>query len=66
MLYEVITDGKTHLGMFHDILQLLRDRILVHGYRNTAQGLGGAHGPVQSRPIVTDDGDLVAALEALA
>jgi hypothetical protein len=39
-------------------------RILVQGHRHAAQHLRRAHRPVKARPVVTDDRQVVAALEA--
>ena len=50
--------------MIDDELQLVGHRILVHGHGDTAQGLGRAHGSIETWTVVTDDGDLVTALES--
>ena len=50
--------------MIDHVLQLVGHRILVHGHGNTAKGLGCAHGSIETRAVVTDNGDLVTALES--
>jgi hypothetical protein len=47
-----------------DVLHLLLDGVLVQRHRHAPERLGGEHGPVELRPVVADDGDLVAATEA--
>ncbi len=63
-LLLILADSETHLGVIDHELQLLGDPVLVHGYRHPAERLGGAHGGVKTRTVVTDDGYLVAALKS--
>ena len=48
--------GQRHLG---------GRRVLVERHRDAAQALRGAHRPVEARPVVADDREVLAALEAL-
>ena len=63
-LLLVLDDGELDLGVLQHKQQFLRHRVLVHGHRHAAQALRRGHGPIQPRPVVADDREVVAALEA--
>ena len=63
-LLLVLDHREPRLRVVHDVLHLLLDRVLVERHGHAAEGLGGQHRPVERRPIVADDGGLVAAREA--
>ena len=63
-LFLVLDHGEADLGMVEDESHLLGDRVLVQRHRHRAQRLGRGHGPIQPRPVVADNGDLVARLQA--
>ena len=58
--------GHDHraLGVVPDERELLGDRVLIDGHRHPAQALGSDLGPVEPRPVVADDRQPLAALEA--
>src|SRR5262249_7897909 len=61
----LVRDGREEeLGVVDDVLELLLDRIRIERGRPPAERLGGEHRPVELRPVVADDSDLVAADEA--
>jgi hypothetical protein len=62
-LFLVLGEGKPHLGMVEDVGQLLGDRILVDRDRHPAQSLRRGNRPIEPRPVVADDRQLVAAPE---
>jgi len=62
-LLLVLDDGELDPGVLQDKSHLLRHRVLVQRHRHAAQHLCRAHRPVQARPVVADDGEVVAALE---
>ena len=49
--------------MLVDVLHLLGDRVLVDRNRNAAGRLDRRHRPIQPRPIVAADHDLIAGLD---
>ena len=51
------------LGVLQHVGHLVGDRIRVDRHRHGAEGLARAHRPVKPRPVRTDYGELVAALE---
>ncbi len=53
-----------HLRMGEHIGHLVRDAVGIDGNRDRAEPLRRRHGPVEPRPVVADDGDLAAALQA--
>jgi hypothetical protein len=63
-LFLVLDDGEADRAVGEDESHFRGDRILIQGHRHAAQHLRGAHRPVQARPVVTDDRQVVAALEA--
>jgi hypothetical protein len=63
-LFLVLGQRETRTGMLDDIGELFRHRILVDRHRHAAQRLGGAHRPVESRPVVADHDQPVAAAKA--
>jgi hypothetical protein len=58
------TMAKADFAVGEDEGHFAGDRILVQGHRHAAQHLRRAHRPVQARPVVADDRQVVAALEA--
>ena len=60
-LLLVLHDGEDDLRMVEDIGHLLRDAVGIDRDGNGAEPLGGAHRPVELRPVVADDRDLLAA-----
>ena len=64
-LLLVLDDGVGDAGVLQHEGELGRRRVLVHRHRHAAQALHGGHRPVQPRPVVADDREVVAALEAL-
>ena len=62
-LFLILDDGELDPGVFQDKGLLLRHRVLVQRHRHAAQHLRRAHRPIQARPVVADDGEIVAALE---
>ncbi len=63
-LFLVLGDGETHLGMVEDEGHLVGAGILVDRYRHAADSLGRRDRPIEAGPVVADDRQLVAALEA--
>ena len=63
-LFLVLRNREARLGVIEDEQHLLGDGVLVDRYRHGAEALGCQHRPVELRPVVADDGDLVAALHA--
>ncbi len=63
-LLLVLGDGKARLGMVHDELKLLGHRILIHGHGDAAERLHRAHGAVEPRAVVADDGELIPSLKS--
>jgi hypothetical protein len=63
-LLLVLDDGDGDLGVLQEELDLLRRRVPVHRDRDAPQHLGRADRPVEARPVVADDGEVVAALES--
>jgi len=63
-LFLVLGDREAHLGVIEDEGHLLGDRILVDRHRHTAQSLGRGDCPIESRPVVADDRELVAAAKS--
>src|SRR5258706_7094234 len=53
-LLLVFDYGVADAGVEQHEAQFLRHRVLVHGHRHTAQRLGRAHGPVETRAVVAD------------
>ena len=62
-LLLVLDDREADAGILHHEQHLVGHRVLVERNRHPAQGLGGAHHHVKVRPIVADDGQVVAAPE---
>ena len=62
-LLLVLDDREAHLGVLQDIGHLVGDRVLVDRHRNAAQCLRCGDRPIEPRPVVADDRDLVAAPE---
>ena len=63
-LFLILGHGEARLRVIEDEQHLLGDRVLVDRHRHGAEALGRQHRPVELRPVVADDGDLVAALHA--
>jgi len=63
-LLLVLGDEDRHFRVVEDPPELLRDRVLVDGDRDAAEGLRGDLRPVEPRAVVADHRELVAALEA--
>ena len=63
-LLLVLDHREARPAVLDHVGQLVRDRVLIHGNGDPAEGLGGTHRPVQARPVVPDDRELVAAPEA--
>jgi hypothetical protein len=62
-LLLVLDDREADAGILHDEQHLVGHRVLVERNRHPAQGLRGAHHHVEVRPVVADDGEVVAAPE---
>jgi hypothetical protein len=64
-IHLLLIFGQDHpgVGMVDDVLDFGGDGILVKGDRHTPERLSGHQRPVQLRAIVTDDGQLIAALK---
>ena len=62
-LLLVFGHRETHLGMVEHKGHLVGDRILVDRDRNAAQSLRRGDRPIEPRPVVADDRELVAAPE---
>ncbi len=63
-LLLVLDHREPRLGVVHDELHLLLDRVLVQRHRHSAERLRRQHRPVERGAIVADDRGLVAAGEA--
>ena len=63
-LLLVFGHRETHLGMVEHKGHLFGDRILVDRHRHAAQRLRRGDRPIEPRPVVADDRELVAAPEA--
>ena len=59
-LLLILRRDKPHIGMSEDIGKLVSHRIRIDRNRNRAERLRCHHGPVELRPVGTDDGDRVA------
>src|SRR5713101_2898165 len=59
-LLLILGDDDTHLGVAPDVGELLGDRVLVHRDGSPAQALRRHLRPVESGPVVPDDGQAVA------
>ena len=62
-LFLVLDDCHFDFRVVEYVLHLLRDRVLIQRHGNAAEALRGCKRPVQTRPIVADDGEVHAALE---
>src|SRR5262249_53018690 len=60
-LLLVFGDREPHLGVIEDEGHLLGDRILVDRHRHAAQGLRRGDRPIETRAVVANDRQLVAA-----
>ncbi len=63
-LLLILGGDKLYIGVSEDIGKLVSHRIRIDRNRNRAQRLGCHHGPVELRPIGTDDGDRVSWLQS--
>ena len=63
-LLLVLHHGEAHACMIEHEAHLGGHRVLIDRHRDGAQRLGGAHGPVEPRPVIADDRHLVAARQA--
>src|ERR1700738_2494571 len=63
-LLLILRGDKLYIGVSEDIGKLVSHRIRIDRNRNRAQRLGCHHGPVELRPIGTDDGDRVSWLQS--
>ncbi len=63
-LLLVLDDGDGDLGVLQEQPHLLRRRVPVHRNGHAPQHLGRTDRPVEARPVVADDGEMVAALES--
>ncbi len=59
-LLLVLGHGEAGLRVVEHELHLVGDSVLIHRHRHPTDRLGRQHRPVKLRPVVTDDGDLVA------
>ena len=62
-LLLVFGHRETHLGMIEHKGHLVGDRILVDRHRHAAQRLRRGDRPIEPRPVVANDRELVAAPE---
>ena len=63
-LLLVLDHGNPHAGMFANVGNFFGDRILVARNGYGANGLTGSERPIKVRPVVPDDREAVAAIEA--
>ena len=63
-LLLVLGHGEADPGVIDHVGHLLGHRVLIDRHRHGADRLGRHQGPIESRPIVADDGDLVAPAKA--
>src|SRR6266851_6862494 len=63
-LLLVLGDGEADLGMVEDERHLVGAGILIDRHRDAAERLGRGNRPIEARPIVADNRQLVAAAEA--
>ena len=61
-LFLVLHHREARLRVIEDEHHLLGHGVLVDRHRHGAEALGCQHRPIELRPVVADDGDLVAAL----
>ena len=54
-LLLILDHRETRPAVLDHVGELVRDRVLVHGDRDPAEGLGGTHRPVEPRPVLPDD-----------
>ena len=64
-LLLVLDDRVDDLGVVQHVDELGGRRVLVHRHRHAAERLRRDHRPVETRPVVADDREMHAALEAL-
>ena len=63
-LLLILDDDEADTGILQHEEHFAGHRILVERHRHATQALGGGHHHVQVRPVVADDGQVVAPLEA--
>ena len=63
-LFLVLHHREARLRVIEHEHHLLGHGVLVDRHRHGAEALGCQHRPIELRPVVADDGDLVAALQA--
>ena len=63
-LLLILRHDECDFGVVQNEAHLLRDRVLIDRHGNGAEALRGAHGEIEPRPVVADDGDLLSALQA--
>ena len=62
-LFLILDDGEPDLGVLEDEGHFLGHGVLIQRHGNASQALRCRHGPIQTRTVVTDDGEVIAALE---
>ena len=62
-LLLILDDAERHLGVRQHIGHFVGDRVSIDRHRHRAERLAGAHRPIKTRPVATDDAEFVAALE---
>ena len=63
-LLLILRRDKLYIGVSEDIGKLVSHRVRIDRNRNRAQRLRCHHGPVELRPVGTDDGDCVSGLQS--
>src|SRR5439155_25718227 len=63
-LLLILGDDHGDFGVVEHMDELARDRILVGGHGGAAESLGGELRPIETRTIVADDRELVAAAKS--
>jgi hypothetical protein len=59
-LFLVFRQHDSGIRVVNDVLQLAADGILIQRHRHAPSYLHGHHGPVDLRPVVTQNGQFVA------
>ena len=63
-LFLILCEHDGGIGMINHILQFSTDGVLIERYRSPSHDLGRHHGPIDLRPVITQDGELIVGLES--
>ena len=63
-LFLILRHDEGDFGVVQHEAHFIGHRVLIDRHGNGAKALRGAHGEIEARPVVADDGDLLAPLEA--